>query len=88
MTFRVTLSETAVRQLRKMPGESRRRVIAGMRGLAKDPFQPRTGSDILPIKGTAPRKYRLRVGEYRIIYTVAVTEVRVIEVFSRGRDYR
>ena len=88
MTYRVTLSETAVRQLRKLPAESRKRIVKCMRLLEEDPFRPRSKADILPIGDTEPRKYRLRVREYRALYTVAGSEVKVIEVFARGREYR
>jgi len=88
MIYRVTLSETAVRQLRKLPAESRRRIAKGMRLLEEDPFRPRPKADILPIRDTEPRKYRLRVGDYRTVYMVAGSEVKVIEVFARGREYR
>ena len=33
MTFRVTLSETAARQLRKLPSEPRKRIVRGLRVL-------------------------------------------------------
>ena len=88
MTFRVTLSETTVRQLRKLPRDTRTRIVKGLRVLAEDPFRPRPRADIRTIEGTDPRKYRLRIGEYRAIYTVLKDEVRVIEVFIRGRGYR
>ncbi len=56
--------------------------------LEQDPFHPRPKADINPIKGTEPRKYRLRIGEYRAVHAVAGSEVKVIEVFARGRGYR
>ncbi len=54
MTFRVTLSETAARQLRKLPSDQRNRVIRGVRVLEEDPFRPRSRADIRPIEGTDP----------------------------------
>jgi len=86
MIYRVVLSETAVRQLRKLQGGIRKRIVSGLRRLEEDPFRPRPKADILPIKGTEPKKYRLRVGEYRAVYAVVGNEVKVIEVFSRGRE--
>ncbi len=88
MSFRVTLSETAVRQLRRLPKETRNRIAKVLRVLEEDPFRPRAKADIRMIDGTEPRKYRLRIGEYRAIYVVVKDEVRVIEVFIRGRGYR
>jgi len=88
MRFRVTLSETAARQLRGLSGEARKRIVRGLRALEEDPFRPRPKADVRPIEGTEPRKYRLRVGEYRAIYAVVGDDVKVIEVFIRGRGYR
>jgi mRNA interferase RelE/StbE len=87
MSFRVSLSETAVRQLRKLPKEAQRRITKGLRAL-EEPYKPRPKADIRPIEGTDPRKYRLRVGDYRAIYAVVAKEVKVLEIFSRGRGYR
>ena len=88
MTYGITLSEKAVRQLRKLPAESRNGTVKGMRFSEEDPFRPRPKADILPIKDTEPMKYRLMDGEYRASYMVAGPEVKVIEVFARGREYR
>ena len=64
MTPRVTLSETAARQLRKLPSEQRNRIVRGLRVLEEDPFGPRPRADIRPIGDTDPRKYRIRIGDY------------------------
>jgi len=88
MSFRVTVSETAARQLRKLPKDARNRVARGLRVLEQDPFHPRPKADIRIIEGTEPKKYRLRIGDYRAVYAVIRREVRIIEVFIRGRGYR
>lgn len=88
MTFRVLLSETAVRQLRKLPPEVRKRIGRGLHVLEEDPFRARPKADIRILEGTEPRKYRIRVGDYRAVYSVSGVEVKVIEVFVRGRGYR
>ena len=56
--------------------------------MEEDPFRLRPKADLRTIEGTEPRKYRLRIGEYRVIYAVVEQEVKVIEVFVRGRGYR
>jgi len=88
MTFRITVSETAARQLRKLPRDLRSRIAKGLLVLEEDPFRLRPKADLRTIEGTEPRKYRLRIGEYRVIYAVVEQEVKVIEVFVRGRGYR
>lgn len=88
MSFRVTVSETAARQLKKLPPDDRDRIVRGLQVLRDDPYRPRAKADIRPIEGTEPRKYRLRIGAYRAVYAVVGDEVKVIEVFARGRGYR
>ncbi len=88
MNYRVTLSETAVRQLRNLEKADRERIVRGLRALEQDPFRSRPKADIRILEGTDPRKYRLRVGAYRAVYAVVGSEVKVVEVFARGRGYR
>ena len=88
MTFRVTLSETAARPLRKLPAGTRTRIAKGLRVLEEDPFRPRPKADLRVIEGTNPRKYRIRIGDYRAIYAVVEREVKVVEIFMRGRGDR
>ncbi len=88
MSYRVTLSETAVRQLRKLQKADRDRVVRDLRVLEDDPFHPRPKADIRILEGTDPGKYRVRIGDFRAVYVVVGSEVKVIEVFTRGRRYR
>ena len=88
MSFRVTLSETAVRQLRKLAKGERDRIARALRVLEADPFRARPKADIRILEGTEPRKYRIRIGEYRAVYAVAGSDVKIVEVFTRGRGYR
>ncbi len=88
MSYRVTLSETAVRQLRKLESAERGRIARALRVLEADPFRPRPKADIRVLEGADPKKYRLRIGDYRAVYAVVGSEVKVLEVFARGRSYR
>ncbi len=88
MIYRVTLSETAVRQLRKLETAERGRIARALRVLETDPFLARPKADIRVLEGTDPKKYRLRVGDYRAVYAVVGSEVKALEVFARGRGYR
>jgi addiction module RelE/StbE family toxin len=86
--YKILASETFQRQFKKIEKKFKYNILEGLNNLSEDPFTPRTGADILPVKGTKSQKYRLRVGDYRIIYCVEEDIVKVIEVFTRGRDYR
>ncbi len=88
MTFRVTLSETAARQLRKLPSDQRNRVIRGVRVLEEDPFRPRPPSGYPTDRRYRSKKYRIRIGDYRAVYAVLGRDVKILELFTRGRGYR
>ena len=86
--YQIIASVTFQRQFKKIEKKFKDNILEGLNNLSEDPFTPRTGADILPIKGTKPQKHRLRVGDYRIIYCVEEDIVKIIEVFTRGREYR
>ncbi len=83
--YEVEVSLTAERQLRKLPGADRERVARTMLALADDPF-PRgtrklTGYDDV---------YRVRVGRYRILYSVEGGKLVIIilKIGHRREVYR
>jgi len=71
MPHRLKLLPDIERQLRKIPNPDRERVVDAMRSLATEPRQPGTTHlvDIL---------YRLRVGNYRIVYAIFDAELVVL----------
>jgi len=64
------------------------RIARALRVLEEDPFRARPKADIRVLEGTEPRKYRLRIGDYRAVYAVLGSEVKIVDVFTRGRGYR
>ena len=84
----VLASRTFEKQFRKLQRGEQDRLRKAWRALAEDPHTPRVGADIRPLQGTEPPKYRIRVGEWRIIYVVEDEEVKMIDLFRRGRGYR
>ena len=90
MGYRVMVHPAARKVLEGLPANRRRKVLEGLRRLAEDPDTPRLKMDIRKIKGPAGRRdlYRLRVGDYRILYDIEKDTVWVTEIFRRGRGYR
>jgi len=85
----VLLSRTAARQLDRLDREVTDRIRRKLRALGEDPFRPRPGADIRLLWGhDDPPLYRLRVGDYRVLYFVAGDKVRVTEVLHRSQAYR
>ena len=83
----VVVSRTFQKQFHSLQKTLQERIKNALKELEINPTQPRSGADIKPLKKTNPLKYRLRVGEYRIIYIVKDDAVHVIEVFKRGKGY-
>lgn len=79
MIYTVELTKQAAKSLRKMPPEARETIIVKIEELAKDPFSPNL--DIKKLQGRDG--YRLRVGNWRIIYDL-VKDNLIIVVFKIG----
>jgi len=85
----VLLSRTATRQLERLPRDVARRIRARLEGLAEDPFRSRPGADIRILwSHEDPPLYRLRIGDYRVLYFVVENEVRITEILHRSQAYR
>ena len=85
MTFRILIHREAVKILRSLDGKSRKRIKENLNSLREDPYHKRSGADIRKLVDTDPVLYRLRIGNYRIIYAVEGDIVWITEVFHRSR---
>ena len=87
--YDVLLSESAVRFLQRVDSKTAARIKNGLRGLVENPFQNRPKADIKQLVGSfEPVLHRLRVGNYRIIYAIGRSEVKVTEIIARGKGYK
>lgn len=84
MTYRVEVAAAAVRQLRKLDRAAQRRVQAAIELLAAE---PRPGGAKKLVGGNG--EWRVRTGDYRIVYEVhdTVLLVLVIAVGHRREIY-
>jgi mRNA interferase RelE/StbE len=76
-SYSLVLKRSAERELRKVPKEDLRRVTERIRGLARNP-RP-FGNEKL----SGQERYRVRQGDYRIVYAVD-DEKRIVEVVKIG----
>jgi mRNA interferase RelE/StbE len=85
MVYAIEIKRSARRELERLPAKSRRQVASAINGLAMDP-RPR-GAIKLTDRGG---EYRLRSGNYRIIYMIFDDRlvVMVIAVDDRKDVYR
>jgi mRNA interferase RelE/StbE len=85
-SYRVLIKPSAAKEIEAVgQKEDRRRIVTRIRSLARDP-RP-FGSEKLSGRGDL---YRLRVGRYRVVYTVGDDElvVLIVRVGHRKNVYR
>jgi len=58
-----------------------------LRELKEDPVTSRPHCDLKELQDTNPKKYRLRIGDYRIIYSINNKRINVIELIKREVGY-
>lgn len=85
MAFRIKIKKSAGRELASLPKRDKRRVVSAIEALAADP--PPEG--VRKLVGAADA-FRIRVGDYRILYRVAegIVTVFVIRIDHRKDAYR
>lgn len=84
MSYRVQLLPVAVRAIRKLPPEAKRRVQAVIELLADNPRPPAAK------KLTARPEWRVRTGDYRVLYRIEdeILTVIVVSAGHRSEIYR
>ena len=83
-SYRIVIKKSAAKELEKIVKKDRIRIVEKIQALAKDP-RP-AGSKKL----SGQEKYRLRQGDYRILYQIFEDEliVSVVKVGNRGNVYK
>lgn len=84
MTYRIEILPVAVRAIRKLPPEAKRRVQAVIELLASEPRPPAAA------KLTARPEWRVRAGDYRVLYRIQdeTLTVVVVDAGHRREIYR
>jgi mRNA interferase RelE/StbE len=90
MPYEVRLHREVAKTLERMTPQLRSRIIRGLRALEANPYESRAGADIARLRGTKGREdlFRLRIGDYRVIYAVVAGIVYITDIFHRGKGYK
>ena len=85
MTYRIEFRPSARKEFNSLPGEIKRRVDSRILALADKP-RPAGAKKLVGADGL----YRIRVGDYRIVYHVgdAILIVTVVKIGHRREVYR
>lgn len=83
MNYEITILKKAEKFIRKLPKQEQKRILVEINKL---PYH----GDIKRLQGTNLNLYRLRVGDYRIIYDKNDNEYKilVVDVGNRGQVYK
>jgi mRNA interferase RelE/StbE len=87
MTYSIEFDKSAYKYLQRLDKPTRTRIVRHLQILCEDPFDSEL--NIKRMKGTTS-DYRLRIGDYRVIYTAEDTALKiyVIKIGSRGDVYK
>lgn len=79
MTYKVSITKLASKELRELPKNLVPKVFLKIQSLAEDP-RPH---GCKKLEGYREEFWRVRVGDYRIIYTIE-DEIRIVEIRQIG----
>lgn len=83
--YRIELSDDAVRSLTSLPGRMGRQIADKLGRISQNP----RSCNAKPLQGRHRGYYRVRSGDYRVVFTVddAARLVRVVGIFDRKDGY-
>lgn len=88
MRYELRLLREATKTLDRLDRRTEARIRKQLYALRENPF-PHPGADIKPLQGH-PGWWRLRVGDWRVLYSISREEqvVHVAAILPRGQAYR
>lgn len=87
MSYSVLVSKTFQRKFQQLQKNFQNQVRKSLKKLEYDPYTSRSNCDIKLLIDTRPKKYRLRVSNFRVIYIVENKVVKVVDLFKREVGY-
>lgn len=81
-SYRLLIKASAARELENLPLKNRKRIAAKIQRLGSNPRPDGTE------KLSGQDKYRLRQGDYRVLYSIDDTQATVVRIGHRREAYR
>jgi mRNA interferase RelE/StbE len=88
--YEVLIDERVEKDLRKIPNHIVEKFLILLDEFENNPIKPRPGFDVKPIKEFPGNIYRLRIGDYRVLYSVDNNNkiIRITTVVHRSGVYK
>ena len=88
--YEVLIDERVEKDLDKVPKFIVEKFLKLLDEFEKNPIRPRSGFDVKPMEGYPSNTYRLRIGKYRVLYSVEneTKKVRITSVRHRSDAYK
>ncbi|MFH1358409.1 MAG: type II toxin-antitoxin system RelE/ParE family toxin [archaeon] len=80
--YDIEWKEHAVQDIEKLENSIVRRIIKKVDELSENPFS----KDIKRLKGS--NDFRLRVGDYRVIFSIEINKIQILKVGHRKNIYK
>jgi mRNA interferase RelE/StbE len=86
MIYQIIIQDSAQKELRQLPKNEFKKVEKVILSLAANPFP----NGCLKLEGVKQKLYRIRKGDYRIIYSVShqIITVTILKVANRKDAYK
>ncbi len=79
--FSIQITRSAVDDLDSIPNELRKNILPDIKNLSSNPFP--SESSIKKLKGFKPPLYRLRSGDFGILYRIRSHSITIMRVINR-----
>jgi mRNA interferase RelE/StbE len=83
--YELVYSKEATKSLRKISKSVAKRICLKLEKVAKDPYAK--NNNLKPLKGSTAN-YRLRIGDWRVLYTLSKKQIIIVEIATRGEVYK
>jgi mRNA interferase RelE/StbE len=77
--YRIRIGKRVRKEMARLPRQDQARILTAIKALAEDPRPV----GCRPVKGADKSTYRVRVGDYRVIYTVLDDEGEKVIIVAR-----
>jgi mRNA interferase RelE/StbE len=83
------ISDSALKDLNSLETKIREQIKSSLKELEVNPFRKRPKADIKKLKGLKdPELYRLRIRDYRIVFSVNGKFVNITHIIKRSKVYQ